>query len=181
MSMTLTAISIDRLLAVSKPLFYRRMNIRWTYVAITACGVAGFFKNWLLKSLKFYKMLMPFHMVSFSAFFIIYALILYKIRSRLSLGTVANVNQSMTLQEIRATKTVFYVVLTYVLFVMPFFVSELTSPFADSSKKMRYLGRFLLLCNSTVNPFIYFFRITHARKNIMAMFGFKSESSGENS
>lgn len=105
-------------------------------------------------------MLMPFHMITFSMFFTIYALIIYKMRKS-SDNIVMVKNRS---SEIRVTKTVLYVVLTYVIFVMPFFVCELSAPFEDSSKEMRYFGRFLLLCSTAVNPFIYFFRVSHVKE-----------------
>lgn len=177
MSITLIAISIDRLIAISKPFLYMNASRRYTYVAIAFCWMAGFFKNWLLKSLRFYKMLMPFHIISFSVFFTIYPLILYKMRKLSKLRSTMNVNSpSVSKKEIRLTKTVFYVVFTYIIFVMPFFICEIASPFENSSKKMRYLGRYLLLCNTAANPFIYYFRLSNARRKIRKFFRIKSLS-----
>ena len=189
--MILTAISLERCVAILAPIKHRAMKIgkfrtmvlmAWTFAAILAAMYPVQLKHWQQEYTMF--VFLTCFMGPLGTIMVVYILI-YKTAVR-SKTRVYPLGLSITLhRELRVASTVALVTGIFITAWMPFFVVTLIATYDLQSLpepptlfRLTAFVKALHYTNSAVNPFVYGYRSLEMRKTINRLLRIKSRNKG---
>ena len=175
----LTAISIERYLAITRPINHRSYSM-WIYYAMIAVAwcfafiVAGLFP------VQQHKWQKPYSVILFTTCFVLPALVIltiYAIIFQTAKGTSrarvqpAGTSQSPVQKEAKIAATIAVITGLFVIAWLPFFVLNMIAefcfpclpPYPDILRLVRFV-KWMHYSNSMVNPLVYAYRNVEMRK-----------------
>ena len=171
---TLTAISLERLHAISRPLRHRQLTLRSYAIAIATPWIFSFIVSLsyllsvfsVITSLQFFSGIIISLSTSLLATCISYCLIWRKQTTRII------PNEVQARKDFNLNRTLLLISAIFVFSWLPFHVLNIVSTFCSSCEIFLvkvYVIKFLHYSNSFMNFLVYCFRMPHFRKALLRM------------
>ena len=175
----LTAISIERYLAITRPIYHRSYSM-WIYYAMIAVAWCFAFIMAGLFPVQQHKWQKPYSVILFTTCFALPALVImtiYAIIFQTAKGTSrarvhpAGTSQSPMQKETKIAATIAVITGLFVIAWLPFFVLNMIAefcspclpPYTDILRLVRFV-KWMHYSNSMVNPLVYAYRNAEMRK-----------------
>lgn len=175
----LTAISIERYLAITRPIYHRSYSM-WIYYAMIAVAWCFAFIMAGLFPVQQHKWQKPYSVILFTTCFALPALVImtiYAIIFQTAKGTSrarvhpAGTSQSPMQKETKIAATIAVITGLFVIAWLPFFVLNMIAefcspclpPYPDILRLVRFV-KWMHYSNSMVNPLVYAYRNAEMRK-----------------
>ena len=171
---TLTAISLERLYAISRPLRHRQLTLRSYAIAIATPWIFSFIVSLsyllsvfsVITNLQFFSGIIISLSTSLLATCISYCLIWRKQATRII------PNEVQARKDFNLNRTLLLISAIFVFSWLPFHVLNIVSTFCSSCEIFLvkvYVIKFLHYSNSFMNFLVYCFRMPHFRKALLRM------------